>query len=343
VSRRLTLRIYLVTLGQLLAVALLFIFGQSYFGGSPAAYVASLVVAMVGVGLSSVVFARTLAAPLGRIASVAREFGDGHLDARVRLNRDDELGDVAQAVDELADRVTRMLLSQKELLANVSHELRTPLARIRVALDLAAEGDATAAREALADITEDWVDLERLVEDVLAAARFDLGKGGGSAPLRIAPTDILPILDKAVTRFKNVHPSRHLVYDMPGNLPSVPGDASMLRRVVDNLLDNARKYSEPGSVVRLRATLEGNFICIAVIDQGIGIDSADLPNLFTPFFRTDRSRARTTGGIGMGLALARRIVEAHGGTIEVTSRRGAGTTLVCRLPVGPRDPALAKE
>src|SRR5205814_1177071 len=88
-----------------------------------------------------------------------------------------------------------------------------PIAQI-AALDLAAEGDATAAREALADITEDWVDLERLVEDVLAAARFDLAHGGGSAPLRIAPTQLQPIFDKAVARFRTVHPSRHLVADI---------------------------------------------------------------------------------------------------------------------------------
>src|SRR5205814_415074 len=117
-------------------------------------------------------------------------------------------------------------------------ELRTPLARIRVALDLAAEGDATAARESLAEIMEDWVDLERLVEDVLAAARFDLAHSGGSAPLRIASTDVLPILEKASARFRQVHPSRHLVVDLPDSLPLVPADGSMLKRVVDNLLDN---------------------------------------------------------------------------------------------------------
>ena len=127
--------------------------------------------------ITSVAFARTLAVPLQRLAEVARSFGKGMLDVRTGVRRRDELGEVAEAFDEMAERITHLLRSQKELIANVSHELRTPLARIRVALDLAAEGDAELARESLADITTDLSELERLVADVLTAAKLDLATG----------------------------------------------------------------------------------------------------------------------------------------------------------------------
>ena len=107
----------------------------------------------------------------------------------------------------------------------------------------------------------------------------------------------------------------------------------MLRRVVDNLLDNAAKYSEAPAPVVLSAGREGDALRISVQDQGIGVEPQDLPRLFTPFFRTDRSRARGTGGVGLGLALAKRIVEAHGGSIDVESQPGLGTTVRFRVPV----------
>jgi signal transduction histidine kinase len=294
-------------------------------------------VAVLGcVLLGSVLFARTLARPLGRIAAVARDFGRGQLDARVGLKRPDELGEVADAFDDMAEQVTRLLRRQKELLANVSHELRTPLARIRVALDLAAEGDAELAREALADIAHDWGDLDRLVEDVLAAARFDLGSESSKTPLlRKEILDLGPELQRSVARFRQVHHGRELDVDVPPGLPAIEGDPVVLRRVFDNLLDNARKYSEPGSRIALRAHAGDGGVVVEVSDHGIGIDPDDLAHVFAPFYRTDRSRARATGGVGLGLTLAKRIVDAHHGRIDIDSAPGEGTTVRVVLPSAP--------
>ena len=295
-------------------------------------YVA-IVIVLGFVLVGSALFARALAQPLGRIAGVARAFGRGKLDARLRLGRQDELGEVADAFDDMADRVTRLLRGQRELLANVSHELRTPLARIRVALDLAAEGDAESARQAVADIAEDWGDLDRLVEDVLAAARLELGGTVPSAPaLRVEPLELGPVLERAAARFRLAHPGRQLTVEAEDPLPAVAGDAAMLTRVLANLLDNARKYSDGESEVALRARADDGNVVIEIADHGIGIDPADLPHVGTPFFRGDRSRARTTGGVGLGLALARRIVEGHGGRLDVESEPAAGTTVRFTLP-----------
>jgi signal transduction histidine kinase len=280
----------------------------------------------------SLLFARSLAVPLRRLAQVARAFGGGQLGARVRLNRRDELGAVANAFDDMADRITALLQSQRELLANVSHELRTPLARIRVALDLATEGDADAARDALENINTDFGDLNRLVEDVLAAARLDLGSSvPGGLPLRRDRVVLAEFAAAVAARFQLLYPTEHLQLEIDAEL-TLEGDSALLRRVVDNLIDNARKYSEPDSPITLSAHREGAGICLAVIDHGMGIEAKDLPHIFTPFFRADRSRTRRTGGVGMGLTLVRRIVSAHGGSIEVMSEVGVGTQVYVRLP-----------
>jgi two-component system OmpR family sensor kinase len=281
----------------------------------------------------SLLFARSLAVPLRRLAGVARAFGMGQLDARAQLDRRDELGAVAQAFDDMADRITLLLRSQRELLANVSHELRTPLARIRVALDLATEGDADAARDALTYIATDWGDLDRLVEDVLASARLELGSSvPGGLRLEKGEVNTSELACAVATRYQVLYPEERLELDIPPDLPPIAGDPSLLRRVLDNLVDNARKYSEPNLPVTMRARREPNGVCISVIDHGMGIEAADLPHIFTPFFRADRSRTRKTGGVGLGLTLVRRIVSAHGGRVEVESQAGQGTSMHVHLP-----------
>jgi signal transduction histidine kinase len=120
--------------------------------------------------------------------------------------------------------------------------------------------------------------------------------------------------------------------------PNVLADLAVLRRAIDNVLENAHKYSpDPDSPITLRVRAPGERVEIAVIDRGIGIDAADLTRIFEPFFRAERSRVRTAGGVGLGLALSRRIVEAHRGSIDAESEPGAGTTVTLRLEaIGPR-------
>jgi two-component system, OmpR family, sensor kinase len=292
-----------------------------------------LAVVLSVVLLGSLLFARSLAVPLLHLAHIAREFGSGRLNARARLDRRDELGAVAQSFDDMAERITALLHGQRELLANVSHELRTPLSRIRVALDLAADGDAEAARDALANISTDFNDLDRLVEDVLAAARLDLGSSEpGGFPLRRDNVNVADLAQAAYERSRLVCPGEQLELDLESDLPIIEGDAALLRRVIDNLVDNAQKYSEPKSPIILRVRREGDGVMLAVIDHGMGIDAPDLPHIFTPFFRADRSRTRKTGGVGMGLTLVRRIVTAHGGSVDVKSQVGQGTEMYVRLP-----------
>jgi len=289
------------------------------------------------VGISALLTARSLARPLQRLSEAARAFGAGRLDVRADMKRSDEIGEVAKAFDDMASRIGKLLQTERELLANVSHELRTPLARIRVALDLANEADPRDVVASIGEIAQDLAELERIVDDVLASARLALDASAPSSrPAMLVRTERLDthaLLEKSVSRFHSSHPERTLTVRIAEDLPEVMADAVLLRRVVDNLLDNAHKYTdEPAKPITLEARRDGGDIVIEERDQGIGIDKDDLERLFEPFFRADRSRTRATGGLGLGLALARRVIDAHRGTIVFASEVGEGTIVRVRLP-----------
>ncbi len=291
---------------------------------------------LVALALGSVPLARSISRPLETLTDAARRLGAGDLSARANLRARGEVGELGRAFDEMAGRLEALVRGERELLANVSHELRTPLARMRVALELAAEGDRERARAHLAEIGADLSELDALIEDVLTAARLD-ARGAGAWPIARERVDLGGVAREAAERFREAHPGRALEVEVDPAAPAVSGDAPLLRRLLGILLDNAAKYSDPPAPIRLALGVGGAGgagAALEVRDRGIGVDAADLPRLFTPFFRTERSRARGTAGTGLGLVLARRIAEAHGGTIRAESAPGDGTVFRVELPAG---------
>jgi two-component system, OmpR family, sensor kinase len=288
------------------------------------------------VGVGAVLTARLTVRPLRRLASAASKFGGGDLSARTELTRSDEIGDVARAFDDMAGRIQALVRVEKELMANVAHELRTPLSRIRVALEIAAEGDAETARASLSEIAVDLTELEQLVNDVLTTTSLELS-GDRSArtglPLNLSSVSARQIAEDAAQRFRARFPARTLTTRFEPELPMLEADATLLRRALDNLLENAHKYSpNAAQTVSFSAAQVGARASFQIDDCGVGIDAADLERVFRPFFRAERSRTRSAGGVGLGLTLARQIVEAHGGTLELASTLGEGTTASVVLP-----------
>ncbi|HEX7837533.1 MAG TPA: HAMP domain-containing sensor histidine kinase [Kofleriaceae bacterium] len=315
--------------------------------GYPWSYVLPLgAMILVLVGIASVWFSRRLARPLDQLADAARRFGDGDTTSRANLTRADEVGDLGRAFDEMADRTAAVLRSQRQLMGDVSHELRTPLARIRVALELAAE-DPVAAKDVLADVGADLDEIDQLINDILTTARLD----GDHRKIDREPTSLAELVERAARRFTTRHPGRTLERvqgassDAQGDPPGdAPGDASgddrsiqcdpvLLRRALDNLLDNAAKYSDAGTPVVFAVRPNGSSVAFEIVDRGIGMSAAELDRAFTPFWRADGSRARKTGGVGLGLPLARRIARAHGGDVTLASHPGQGTTARLEVPL----------
>ena len=301
-------------------------------------------VALVVLALVSIPLARSVTAPLAGLSTLARRFGKGDLTARVRSRRRDEIGALARAFDDMADRIAELRRSEKELLANVSHELRTPLARIRLALELVTDGDRDKASSYLTDIGDDLAELERLLDDVLSAARLDLARdsaGDALPPLHFQSLSARTLVEAAANRFLVRYPERGLECQLPADLPMLEADP-VLRRVFDNLLDNARKFSEGQVRLSARAADDGLHLVVEVADDGIGISAEDQSRIFEPFYRSDRSRTRATGGVGLGLVVVRRIVEAHHGTIDVTSELGSGSRFSVTLPLSQPPPQSSR-
>jgi signal transduction histidine kinase len=291
-------------------------------------FLAMLFVVVIVLALVSAPLARAISRPIERLAQVARRLGEGDLGARAALDRSDEIGALGRTLDEMAERLGRLLEGHRDLLANASHELRTPLARIRVCLSLAAEAPPEDTARHLRAIEEDLEELESLVSDLLTASRLD---AGGRLVLHRDTVETRALVEAARARFERRHPGRRLVAEI-GEAPAIDAEGPLLARALDNLLDNAARYSEPPTPIELTLRPEDGGVAFAVRDSGIGIAAEDQERLFTPFFRADRSRDRHTGGVGLGLALSKRIAEAHGGRIAVESAPGAGATVRVWLP-----------
>lgn len=293
----------------------------------------TLAVGFVVLAIGALLTARWIVRPIEKLASVASALGQGDLTARSGLVRDDELGRLAKRIDEMGEQLQQMMSHERELLANVAHELRTPLSRIGVALDLAGEGDGKRARTSLGEIAVDIGELEVIVDDILTALRYDVTRGV-AMPLhreRLAPA---LIANASAERMRARHPERPLAVSIAQDLADIEVDPVLFRRAIDNLLENSHKYTpDRSSPILLVVRSAPQRIEFDVVDRGIGIATADMPNIYNSFFRSERSRSRETGGVGLGLTLAKRIMEAHGGAIEITSATGKGTRARVWIPV----------
>jgi signal transduction histidine kinase len=300
--------------------------------------VPTLIITLAFLSVGIFLLARTLTRPLERITASVRAFGRGDLDARAGVQGRDEIANLAQAFDEMAERLQATVRRERELLANVSHEIRTPLARVAVALDLCSD-DGVGVDEIqrqLGGIRGDLDELNRLLEDVLTTARLDLASDPGAhGAVRVQRLGVAvdELVARAVGRFEQLHPDREVRVDVPAAPVMLQGDPVLLRRVLDNLLENAARYSPAATPIDLAATLVDGRVALEVADRGQGVEPDELLHLFEPFFRSERARAVHAGGLGLGLTLCRRVVEAHGGTVTARRRDGGGLAVRFELPI----------
>jgi signal transduction histidine kinase len=269
---------------------------------------------------------RSITRPLEQLTSAVEAYGRGNLAQRSGLGASsDEVGRLARSFDEMADRISAARRGEKELLANVSHELRTPLARINVALALIdAPDEATEKR--LQVVGEEVEELDRLIADVLTASRLDLA----ALPLRKVRMPLQGAVDKARSRALALEPGLEVTASVEPEL-TIDADDALVSRALDNLLDNARKYGN-GSPVEVHAVRDGAQAVLSVRDRGPGIPLDEVERVFEPFFRGETARSGTANGFGLGLALARRVAEVHGGSAKAFNADGGGARIELRFP-----------
>jgi signal transduction histidine kinase len=245
----------------------------------------------------------------------------GDLDVEMETRRTDELGRLIQSFNEMVRVVRERIEARDQLLLDVSHEVRSPLTRMKIALEMM---PWSPERESVID---DIAETEAMISELLETERLDSRHGG----LTVGRVDIARLLREC----GDLHPDAPPGIDLRGTdrAVSMPGDGERLRMVFKNVLSNAVKYSSPrGAPVRVVLDVDDDSILVSFHDHGVGIGREDLRHVFEPFYRVDRSRSKETGGYGLGLSLAKRIVEAHGGEIEVSSEVGRGTSVLISLP-----------
>ncbi len=291
------------------------------------------VVLLIFVMLSSSYFVSSIVGPLKEIGETARGIAMGDFDARIEKKYDDEIGDLADTVNYMAEEIARSEKMKNEFISTVSHELRTPLTAITGWSETMREsGDPMIIEKGLEVISREATRLSGIVEELLDFSRLQ----SGNFELKTVQMDLLAELEETVLLFRERASREDLTVDYIENihLPAINGDPARLKQVFINVMDNAIKYSNPGGAIHVEARLIGSIIKIIISDNGIGISPEALPHVKERFFRANATRP----GSGIGLALADEIVRRHGGTLDIRSEEGIGTTVTIRLPV-PKTPA----
>ena len=276
------------------------------------------------VGLLAWLMARYLVKPIQQLQLASRQLASGQLDTRVTPVlgcRRDEIGQLAQEFDRMAEQIQHLIRGQQQLLRDVSHELRTPLARQRFALELARKKPGSA--EALDRIEQQAEELDALIAEILMLARLDSYNGQDPR----MPTDLKPLLESLVSEYNVDQPRVKLLSCDSITLNIEP---KLIRRALSNIIGNALKYSR--DEVQLRLEPHPQELWIRIQDRGPGIDATMLEKIFEPFVRTDQARSRQQGGWGLGLAIAARAVHQHQGQIEAHNLSPQGLEVRIKLP-----------
>jgi len=275
--------------------------------------------------------------PLDEIGETAAAIAAGDLSRRVERAEDrTEVGRLGLALNRMLEKieegVTALEASEAKLrrfVADASHELRTPLAAVRAYAELFARGAAERPDDlerSMKGISRESERMSVLVEDLLLLAHLDEGR-----PLEREPVALDEVVAEAVETARTLEPGRPVVTELAPAV--VEGDRDRLRQVVDNLLSNVRSHTPADAPLRIGLARADGTAVLTVADTGPGMDAEQVAHVFERFYRADPSRARSSGGAGLGLAIVAAVVEAHGGSVDAESVPGGGTTLRVRLPL----------
>jgi signal transduction histidine kinase len=281
--------------------------------------------------LLTFVLSRRMTSPIGALARAARRLGHGDLSQRVHLHGEGEVASLGQAFNSMAADLEYAEQLRRNMVADVAHELRTPLSNIQGYLEAIRDGVIEPDGATIRSLNEETSLLARLVNELQELSLAEAGE----LKLVYQTEDITSLVKQAVPPWQRQMAAKEisLSLDLPDSLPPVTMDWQRVNEVLHNLLENAVAHTLKGGSINVSAGARGKWVEVSVTDTGEGIPAEDLPHIFERFYRVDKSRARATGGSGLGLTIARRLVEAHGGTITVESKLGRGSRFSFTIPV----------
>jgi signal transduction histidine kinase len=297
-----------------------------------------LVGVLVGGGVAvalALAFARGILRPIGALTAAARHMEQGDLSQRVVVHSDDEIGRLGHAFNGMAEGLARTEQLRRTMVTDVAHELRTPLTNLRGYLEAVRDGVTLPRPEVIESLYEEAMLLSHLVDDLQDLSLSE----GGRLVLRREAVDVHALLTSAAQSIGPRASGLEVTVEVTPELPMAWADPQRIGQVLRNLLANAVTHTAPGGRVTLRAAASGEHLRIEVRDTGSGIAAEHVPNVFERFYRADPSRTRATGGAGIGLAIVKQLVEAHGGTVGLASVLGEGSCFAFTLPVYERAPA----
>ncbi len=287
-----------------------------------------------------VVMARRITGPLARVAAATRRIGEGERGILIEgTTRTRELDGIAAAVNNLSRGLAEQEELRRRLTADMAHELRTPLATLQSHLEAIIDGVWVADRKRLSGLHEEILRLTRMVSDMESLERLESG-----AALEPRVVDVGGLVERLVGTHEPLFREGGIALSFTREeegATTARVDPDRLSQAVVNLLSNARRYTPAGGTVRVAVDGDDESVTVSVSDTGIGISTEDQKRIFERFYRADASRSRDTGGSGIGLSIARAIIEAHGGTISVTSSEGRGSIFRIQVPRGAQAPLRA--
>jgi signal transduction histidine kinase len=294
-------------------------------------WLAALVAVLVGVALGFL-FSWLITGPMRQLTLAARKVAAGDFSYRVPQKTDDEIGEVSDAFNTMAEQLEKKEKSRRQFLADIAHELRNPLSIVQGNLEAWLDGVITPAPDQVASVYDETVLLSRLVTDLRDLSLAEAGQ----LKLSQNATELGEFISAQISSVQSRCQEKRISInaEMPDGLPLVFIDRDRIRQVLHNLIDNALRYTRARGAIKIGASYKTpKLVTVSVSDSGSGIATEDLPHVFDHFYKADRSRQRGHGGAGIGLAMVKRLVELHGGTVWVESRKGKGSTFFFTLPV----------
>jgi signal transduction histidine kinase len=312
-------------------------FSPYFFNDDEFQFLDSLNVILAGAGIFSLLLAvavgclmaRHLSEPIRKTAEIAKKMSGG--DYVVRMGEESsisELHDLMMSINQLANSLSKQESLRKQLTADVAHELRTPLTNVATHIEAMMEGLWKLTPERLSSCHEEVERISELVRDIENLAMVE----SDNLKLDKTSVDLSELAEKTLRNFEGDISNKAIAVSIEGNCPAIPADRNRIHQVLTNLLSNAVKYTPTNGTIRVLLSEEVDTVLLSVEDDGIGIASDEVPFIFERFYRAGKSRNRMSGGTGIGLAIVKSIVAAHGGKIEVESHVDKGSCFQVMLP-----------